>query len=71
MKNLLLHNWNAWRIVRLGAGLFFTVAGFVDADWMLTAGGVFLIIHALLNLCVTCAGGSCRINYKHPIRQNR
>lgn len=71
MKDLLLHNWNLWRIVRLVAGLFFSYTGFVERDWMLGAAGIFLIVHAVLNLCVTCAGGSCRINFRHPVTGSR
>lgn len=64
MKNLLLKNWNLWRVTRLLLSLVFIVNGVVKADYILLTGGVFLFGHAMLNACVTCAGGSCEIPKK-------
>lgn len=61
MKNRLLKNWTLWRVARAGFALVFIVAGAGTGDYILVAGGVFLLFHALLNTCVTCAGGACNL----------
>lgn len=64
MKELLLKNWTLWRIVRLVLAVVFIVNGIIKADTILLVGGGFLLMHALLNACVSCAEGSCEIPKK-------
>lgn len=64
MKELLLKNWTLWRIARLVLAIVFIVNGIIKADTILLVGGGFLFMHALLNACVSCAGGSCEIPKK-------
>lgn len=64
MKQLLLSNWNLWRVVRLILSIVFIIEGFIKADNILLVGGVFLFAHAILNACATCVGGSCEIPKK-------
>lgn len=64
MKQRLLSNWNTWRIIRLALSIVFIVSGFINSDWILLFSGGFLMVHALLNACVTCVGGNCEIPKK-------
>lgn len=64
MKELLLKNWTLWRATRLILSLVFIINGIVKADTILLVGGSFLLMHAILNTCVSCAGGSCEIPKK-------
>lgn len=64
MKQRLLSNWNTWRIIRLSLSIVFIVSGFINSDWILLFSGGFLMVHALLNACVTCVGGNCEIPKK-------
>lgn len=64
MKQRLLSNWNTWRIIRLSLSIVFIVSGFINSDWILLFSGAFLLVHALLNACVTCVGGNCEIPKK-------
>ena len=59
MKKLNLGNWNLWRSTRLVLGIVFSIAGLVEADYILAAAGVFLIIHAYINSCAACQTDSC------------
>lgn len=64
MKQRLLSNWNTWRIIRLALAIIFIISGITNADWILLLSGGFLMIHALLNACVTCIGDNCEITKK-------
>ncbi len=61
MRQRLLTNWNLWRITRLVLSIVFITNGIIKADYILLTGGIFLLIHALLNECVACIGGNCEI----------
>lgn len=62
MKQLLMTNWNWWRIARMLFAILFVVMGLLRADTILALGGGFLIFHALFSPCSNCVGGSCDIN---------
>lgn len=64
MKQRLLTNWTLWRITRLVLSFIFIINGAIKADYILLTGGVFLLIHALVNSCATCASGNCEIPQK-------
>lgn len=64
MKQRLLTNWTLWRIARLVLSFIFIINGALKADYILLTGGVFLLIHALVNSCATCASGNCEIPQK-------
>jgi hypothetical protein len=64
MKERLLYNWSLWRITRLILSFVFIINGIINTDFILITGGVFLLIHALYNACVFCAGGNCEIPKK-------
>lgn len=64
MKARILSNWNLWRITRLILSLIFILNGLIKADYILLTGGVFLLIHALFNACVTCVNNNCEIPKK-------
>jgi len=64
MKELLFNNWSLWRIIRFVLSIIFMVNGIIKADYFLLAGGVFLFIHAFLNVCSTCASGNCEVPKK-------
>lgn len=59
-----LKNWDWWRITRAVLSVLFMVQGIIKGDYVLLAGGVFLMIHALLNVCAACATGNCEIPQK-------
>jgi hypothetical protein len=61
IKQRLLLNWTLWRITRLALSLVFIVNGIIKLDYILLVGGVFLLGHALINACATCAGVNCEI----------
>lgn len=61
MKQRLLTNWTLWRITRFVLSILFIVNGFIKADYILLFGGTFLLIHALVNSCASCATGNCEI----------
>lgn len=61
MKELIFTNWNLWRIIRMAMSLLFIINGIIRTDWILIGSGGFLFFHALLNVCGSCAGGSCEI----------
>ena len=68
MKEVLISNWNAWRIIRLILSVVFIAAGFMNADYFLVAGGGFILFQALFNTgcCAVgnCADGSCEVKYE-------
>ncbi len=64
LKARLLSNWNLWRITRLVLSIVFIVSGIINLDYILLASGVFLLVHALLNACLTCVGDNCEISKK-------
>ncbi len=64
MKQLLLTNWTLWRILRFALAIVFITEGILKADYILLGGGVFLLIHAVLNVCSSCASGNCEIPKK-------
>lgn len=64
MKERLLTNWTLWRITRFILSLIFIINGVIKVDYILILGGVFLLGHALVNSCATCAGGNCEIPQK-------
>lgn len=59
MKKINLGTWNLWRSTRLILGILFLVAGFIQADYILAAAGVFLIVHAWINSCAACVTDTC------------
>ena len=59
MKKINLGSWNAWRITRLVLGAVFGLAGITQADYILAAAGVSLIVHAYINSCAACPTGTC------------
>jgi hypothetical protein len=63
MKELILTNWNLWRIVRLVLGVLFVVAGIVNTDYLLAAGGGFVLFQAIFNAGCCSTGGNCSVNY--------
>lgn len=64
MKQRLLTNWTLWRITRFVLSLVFIINGALNTDYILLTGGVFLLIHALVNSCAMCASGNCEIPQK-------
>lgn len=64
LKTRLLSNWNLWRITRLILSILFIINGVINLDYILLASGIFLLGHALLNACLTCAGENCEIPQK-------
>lgn len=65
MKERLLNNWTAWRIIRFVLSITFITIGIIKLDYILIAAGVFLLIQALANTCVSCATGNCEIPQKN------
>ena len=61
MKERLLTNWTLWRITRLVLSFIFIINGEMKSDYFLLTGGVFLLLHALVNSCAACANGNCEI----------
>ena len=59
MKKINLGSWNVWRATRLVLGGVFGIAGIIQADYVLAAAGVFLIVHAYINSCAACQTGTC------------
>lgn len=59
MKDRLLKNWTLWRVTRFILALIFIVNGVIKSDYILIAGGIFLLAHALVNSCAACASGNC------------
>jgi hypothetical protein len=64
MKQRLLTNWNLWRVIRLILSFIFVLQGILKEDYIVLAAGVFLLIHAILNSCVTCVTDNCKIPQK-------
>lgn len=64
MKQRLLTNWNLWRIIRLILSFIFVWQGILKVDYIVLAAGVFLLIHAIVNSCATCASENCKIPQK-------
>ncbi len=64
LKHMLLKNWTIWRIVKMVLSLIFIINGIMRLDYILITGGVFLMIHTLLNACAMCAGGNCEVPQK-------
>lgn len=64
MKELILSNWTLWRVIRMIFSIVFITEGIIKSDFIMIAAGAFLFIHALLNVCSSCAGGSCEIPKK-------
>jgi hypothetical protein len=64
MKNRLLNNWTLWRIIRAVLSVVFITNGIFKGDYILLAGGVFLLIHALVNTCAACNTGNCEVPQK-------
>lgn len=64
VKELLFKNWDWWRTTRAVLAILFIVQGAMKGDYILLAGGAFLMIHALLNVCAACATGNCEIPQK-------
>ena len=64
MKQRLLTNWTLWRITRLVMSFIFIINGALNADYILLTGGMFLLIHALVNSCATCASENCETPQK-------
>lgn len=68
MKEMIFKNWNAWRVIRLVLSIIFVVAGFMNADYFLVAGGVFILFQSVFNTgcCATgnCSDGSCEVKYE-------
>lgn len=59
---LAIGQWNVWRITRLVLGIIFMTAGFFEADYILAAAGIFLIVHAWVNSCAACQTETCETN---------
>lgn len=59
MKKFNFGTWNLWRSTRLVLGLLFAIVGIIQADYILAAAGVFLIVHAYINSCAACQTDSC------------
>ena len=64
IKSKLMTPWNLWRIIRAVLSIIFIVNGIIKADYILLFGGVFLLIHAVMNACVAYADGNCEIPQK-------
>lgn len=64
MKERLLNNWSAWRIIRLVLSVALMIIGAFKLDVILVLAGVFLLLQALFNTCVTCATGNCEVPQK-------
>lgn len=62
MKDLILKDWNAWRLIRFALSLLFIIIGLYKADYILAAAGAFLFFQSVFNTGC-CAGGSCAVNY--------
>lgn len=63
MKESFLTNWNAWRVIRLLLSIIFIIAGAVNLDYFLIAGGIFILYQAVFNTGC-CAVGNCEVNYQ-------
>lgn len=56
MRNKILSNWNAMRVIRLGLGIFIIVQGIQTNEWMFVVlGGIFSLM-PLLN--IGCGGAN-------------
>ncbi len=64
LKYMLLNNWTFWRVTKMILSVVFIVNGILEADYILTIGGFFLMLHTLLNACAMCAGGDCEVPKK-------
>lgn len=64
IKARLLSNWNLWRITRLVLSIVFVISGIIAIDYILILAGVFLLVQAVFNTCVTCVSGNCEIPQK-------
>ncbi len=62
MKDIIFKNWNAWRLIRLALSVVFVIAGIVEADYFLIAGGIFIMYQAVFNTGC-CSTGNCEVNY--------
>jgi hypothetical protein len=54
-------SWNLWRVTRLLAGLASLIVGILERDWVLSAAGVFLMVHVYVNACAACQTGNCEM----------
>jgi len=59
MKNKLLKNWGATRIIRLVAGLGLIIFGLLSKGYIIAFLGTFFMFQALLNLSCCCGIDSC------------
>jgi hypothetical protein len=64
LKNLILTNWNWWRITRLLLSIIFVVNGVLQADNIVLTGGGFLFFHSIINPCMSCGGTNCEFPNK-------
>jgi hypothetical protein len=61
LKKIDLKNWGLWRVMRLVLGIIISITGIITLDFILIAAGIFLLVQAWINTCVSCVTGSCDI----------
>lgn len=59
MKNY-LKTWNLMRVLRLAAGIFFLVQGFVMADWLFIGAGILFTLIPIVN-AGCCSTSACKL----------
>jgi hypothetical protein len=64
IKQRLSTHWSLWRIIRLVLSVVFIVSGIIALDYILILAGLFLLVQAVINTCVTCVSGDCEIPQK-------
>jgi hypothetical protein len=69
MKSI-LSNWNLFRFIRLGLGVFILVQGIMTGDkFSLILGSLFTLM-PLFNIGC-CGAGGCGVNYKNDSTNNK
>lgn len=59
--NKLFKGWNFLRIMRLVLGLFITVQGIMDSQWLFAMFGALFSLMPILNVGC-CASSNCTVN---------
>lgn len=60
LRELLFSNWSIVRIIRTVFGLFLTINGFVESDYLIIGLGAVLLLQGVFQ--IGCASGTCTNN---------
>lgn len=68
MKSI-LSNWNLFRFIRLGLGVFILIQGIMTGDkFSLMLGSLFTLMPVFNVGC--CGAGGCSVDYKNSTKEN-